>query len=130
MAFVLALAACAVLAGVKSLAAISEWVADAPPTVLAALGVTSLRPRQAAPAELASWVRGHWGIENRLHHVRDTTFAEDASRVRTGSAPRAMASLRNLAIGALRHASHDNIAARLRHHARDPCRSLATLGIT
>ncbi|MFI9274609.1 ISAs1 family transposase [Kitasatospora sp. NPDC052896] len=93
-------------------------------------GVTSLRPHQAAPADLASWVRGHWGIENKIHHVRDTTFAEDASRVRTGTAPRAMASLRNLAIGALRHAGHHNIAAGLRHHARDPSRPLATFGIT
>lgn len=83
-------------------------------------GVTSLRPHQATPADLASWVRGHWGIENKIHHVRDTTYAEDASRVRTGTAPRTMASLRNLAIGALRQAGHDNIAAGLRHHARDP----------
>ncbi|WP_331732635.1 ISAs1 family transposase (plasmid) [Streptomyces avidinii] len=93
-------------------------------------GVTSLRPHQAAPADLALWVRGHWGIENRLHFVRDTTFAEDASRVRTGTAPRAMASLRNLALGALRHAGHDNIAAGLRHHARDPRRPLTTFGTT
>ncbi|WP_406860609.1 ISAs1 family transposase [Streptomyces sp. HUAS MG47] len=60
-------------------------------------GVTSLRPHQAEPADLASWVRGHWGIENKIHYVRDTTYSEDASRVRTGTAPRAMASLRNLA---------------------------------
>jgi hypothetical protein len=36
-----------------------------------------------------------------LHHLRDTTFAEDASQTRTGTAPRAMASLRNLTIGIL-----------------------------
>ncbi|MFD8708145.1 ISAs1 family transposase [Kitasatospora sp. NPDC059648] len=92
-------------------------------------GVTSLHPHQAEPAELASWVRGHWGIEDKIHHVRDTTYAEDASRVRTGTAPRTMAILRNLAIGALRHAGHDSIAAGLRHHARAPCRPLSTLGI-
>jgi predicted transposase YbfD/YdcC len=55
--------------------------------------VTSLTAAQAHPA---AWIRGHWGIE-ALHHIRDTTFAEDASQVRTGTAPRAMASLRNLA---------------------------------
>ncbi|MEU2730613.1 transposase family protein [Streptomyces griseoviridis] len=38
LAFVLALAACAVLAGAKSLAAIAEWAADAPTAVLAAFG--------------------------------------------------------------------------------------------
>jgi hypothetical protein len=56
--------------------------------------VTSLTAAQASPARLADYVRGHWGIE-ALHHVRDTTFAEDASQLRTGTAPRAMASLRN-----------------------------------
>lgn len=64
-----------------------------------------------------------------LHHVRDTTFAEDASQLRTGSAPRAMATWRNLAIGALRMAGVKNIAAGLRRNARDPLRPLALLGL-
>ncbi|TMV00035.1 ISAs1 family transposase [Streptomyces sp. DASNCL29] len=92
--------------------------------------VTSLTVHQATAADLAERVRGHWAIENREHHVRDVTFGEDASRVRTGSAPRAMASLRNLAIGALRLAGWDNIAEGLRHHGRDMARLLATLGLT
>jgi predicted transposase YbfD/YdcC len=92
--------------------------------------VTSLAAHQADAAEIAHRVRAHWGIENRLHHVRDTTFAEDASRVRTGSAPRTMATLRNLAIGALRPSGCDNIAAGLRRHSRDATRPLTTLGIT
>jgi predicted transposase YbfD/YdcC len=41
--------------------------------------VTSLTAAQASPARLADWIRGHWGIE-ALHHLRDTTFGEDASR--------------------------------------------------
>jgi predicted transposase YbfD/YdcC len=49
--------------------------------------VTSLTAAQARPARLADWVRGHWGIE-ALHHIRDVTFAEDVSQVRTGTAPR------------------------------------------
>jgi hypothetical protein len=48
-----------------------------------------------------------------LHHIRDTTYAEDASQVRTGNAPRAMASLHNLAIGILRLHGARNIAAAL-----------------
>ncbi|WP_442877659.1 ATP-binding cassette domain-containing protein [Dactylosporangium sp. AC04546] len=52
--------------------------------------VTNLTAGQATPAELAGWLRGHWTIEV-LHHVRDVTFAEDASQIRTGNAPRAMA---------------------------------------
>jgi predicted transposase YbfD/YdcC len=91
--------------------------------------VTSLTAAQAHPARLADWVRGHWGIE-ALHHLRDVTFAEDASQVRTGNAPRAMASLRNLAIGILRAYGHRNIAAALRRNARDATRPLALLGIT
>jgi hypothetical protein len=63
--------------------------------------ITSLTAAQASPARLADYIRGHWGIE-ALHHIRDVTFAEDASQVRIGTAPRAMASLRNLAIGILR----------------------------
>ncbi|MET8949143.1 ISAs1 family transposase, partial [Streptomyces sp. NPDC004542] len=91
--------------------------------------VTSLSAHQATAADLAERVRGHWAIENREHHIRDVTFGEDASRVRTGSAPRVMASLRNLAIGALRLAGRDNIAEGLRHHGRDMARPLATLGL-
>jgi hypothetical protein len=90
--------------------------------------ITSLTAAQASPACLADWIRGHWGIE-ALHHLRDTTFAEDASQVRTGTAPRAMASLRNLAIGVLSRAGPINLAAALCHHSRDPTRPLTTLGI-
>jgi hypothetical protein len=91
--------------------------------------VTSLTAAQASPARLADYVRGHRGIE-ALHHLRDVTFAEDACQVRTGSAPRAMASLRNLAIGILRAHGDRNIAAALRRNGRDATRVLPLLGIT
>ncbi len=83
--------------------------------------------RNADPATLAAWVRGHWEIENRLHWVRDVTYQEDKSLVRTGNAPRVMASLRSLAISLLRIGGHANIAAANRHHARDPQRTLKLL---
>jgi predicted transposase YbfD/YdcC len=92
--------------------------------------VTSLAHAQASPARLADLIRGHWAIENGLHYVRDVTFAEDASQVRTGSGPQVMACLRNLVIGVLSRAGPVNLAAALRHHSRDPHRPLATLGIT
>ena len=91
--------------------------------------ITSLTAGQASPARPADWIRGHWGIE-ALHHIRDTTFAEDASQTRTGTTPRAMASLRNLAIGILHARGHRNIAAALRRNARDATRVLPLLGIT
>ena len=83
--------------------------------------------RNADPATLAAWVRSHWHIENKLHWVRDVTYQEDKSLVRTGNAPRVMASLRSLAISLLRLDGHTNIAAANRHHARDPQRTLKLL---
>jgi predicted transposase YbfD/YdcC len=91
--------------------------------------LTSLTHLQASPARLADYVRGHWGIE-ALHHIRDVTFTEDVSQVRTGNAPRVMASLRNLMVAILRLRGQTNIAAALRHNARDATRPLALLGIT
>jgi predicted transposase YbfD/YdcC len=58
--------------------------------------VTSLPDDRASAANLAELARGQWGIENRLHWVRDVTYQEDKSLVRTGNAPRVMASLRIL----------------------------------
>ena len=82
--------------------------------------ITSADHLAAPPATLAAWVQGHWGIENRLHWVRDVSFDEDRSQVRTGNAPRVMATLRNTAISLLRLTGWENIAAGLRHHARTP----------
>ena len=86
--------------------------------------ITSANHTAAPPQRLAAWVQGHWSIENRLHWVRDVTFAEDGSQVRTGQAPRVMATCRNLVIGMLRITGWDNIAAGLRHHARHPDHAL------
>ena len=92
--------------------------------------ITDLHVHQAKPAQLAAWIRGHWGIENKVHWVRDVTYDEDRSQIRTGTGPQVMAALRNAAIGALRTAGITNIAAANRHHARDSTRPLALLGIT
>ncbi len=77
--------------------------------------ITSLG-RGIGPDELLRHIRGHWGIENRLHYVRDVTFGEDASQVKTGSAPEVMAALRNAVIGVLRKEGATNIAAALREN--------------
>src|SRR3954447_22482542 len=91
--------------------------------------ITSLDAREADPALLACWVRGHWRIEGGLHWVRDVVFAEDHSQVRTAYGPVNLAVLRTLAINALRLTDHTNIAAGLRQHARTPLLPLATLGL-
>jgi DDE_Tnp_1-associated/Transposase DDE domain len=51
-------------------------------TAVAVLGITSLSAREAAPEHLATYVRGHWAIENKIHWVRDVTFREDAYQVK------------------------------------------------
>jgi predicted transposase YbfD/YdcC len=91
--------------------------------------ITNLSAADAGPADLADWLRGHWAIEV-LHHIRDVTYAEDASRIRTGNAPRAMATLRNTAISLLRLSGITTIAKALRHNSRNPDRPLQLLGIT
>ena len=78
-------------------------------------GITSLGADLAGPAHLNHYTRGHWTVENRLHYVRDVTFREDTSQVRTGTAPRAMATFRNLAVSTIRFAGRANIA----HTRRD-----------
>lgn len=92
-------------------------------------GVTSLPPDEADPHRLMDFVRCHWHIENRSHWVRDVTFDEDRSQVRCGSIPEVMAALRNAAIGLMRWAGEDNIAAACRRFAAQPWSALALLGI-
>ena len=90
---------------------------------------TSLTPQRTTAAVLQALWRGHWGIENRLHYVRDVTLGEDASRMRTGNEPQALAAIRNTVIGTLRRAGHTNIAAALRTYASKPHAALALLGL-
>ncbi|MEU8403833.1 ISAs1 family transposase [Nonomuraea sp. NPDC048892] len=71
--------------------------------------ITSLATHQAGPAELAVWIRAHWQVE-ALHHVKDVTYREDSSRIRTGNGPAVMSALRTLAIGLLKAAGATNIA--------------------
>jgi hypothetical protein len=92
-------------------------------------GVTSLEGTAASAARLLELNRGHWGIENRIHWVRDVTFDEDRSQVRKGSGPQTMASLRNLAISLLRMAGTTNIAAATRHLGRRTDKTLRLLGL-
>ena len=98
-------------------------------TVEWACAITSLPPEHASPQRLLELWRGHWSIENKLHWVRDVTFDEDRSQVRTGSGPQVMAALRNTAIGVLRRAGHTNLAAALRTYASRPHAALTLLGL-
>ena len=90
--------------------------------------ITSLDTRTPADT-LLHLVRGHWGIENGLHYVRDVTMGEDGSCVRTGSAPQVMAALRNVVIGILRLPSAANIASAIRTIGLQPNGALRILGL-
>ena len=90
--------------------------------------ITSLGPDVPAD-KLLGFIRGHWGIENRVHYVRDTTMGEDASQVRTGAAPQVMAAVRNVAINLLRLSGAQNIAHAFRENAWKPNAFFATLGL-
>ena len=94
-----------------------------------AYAITSVPATRTSPKLLLSLWRGHWGIEDRVHWVRDVTFDEDRSQVRSGSAPQVMAAIRNLAISLLRLAGKPNIAAALRRCAAHPEEAFALLGV-
>lgn len=92
-------------------------------------GVTSLPPQPADAAALLALWRGHWGIENRLHWVRDVLFDEDRSGATAGNGPQMLAALHNTAIGLLRAHGRTVIAASRRHLARAPQETLPLLGL-
>jgi predicted transposase YbfD/YdcC len=95
--------------------------------------ITSLTAAQASPAQLAAALRGHWAIEDRLHWVRDVTYGEDHSQVRTTNGPRNCGNSPCCSVN--RRPGHQHPApdrshqhrSALRHHSRRPHRPLQTL---
>ena len=93
-------------------------------------GITDRKPSEASPEEMLRINRGHWGIENRSHYVRDVTYDEDRSQIRARNGPQAMACLRNFAIGTLRAVRRaGNIASALRDMAARPHTALLLPGL-
>lgn len=93
-------------------------------TTEVAYGITSM-PRELTDAKtLLRLTREHWGIENRVFHIRDVTFGEDHCRVRKGSAPIVLATMRNIVINLLNEKGVSNKAAALRRHAAHPHEAL------
>lgn len=90
-------------------------------------GITSLGRGRADARRLLDLVRDHWRIENSVFYVRDVTLGEDHCRVRTGSAPFILATLRNASIALLNLAGFGNKAAALRRHAAHPSEALALI---
>jgi predicted transposase YbfD/YdcC len=80
----------------------------------------SLPADQAQPADLGTWARSEWHIENRVHYIRDVTLREDAHQARTGNGPAVFATLRNTSIGYHRTNGATNIAQATRHANHRP----------
>lgn len=90
-----------------------------------AYGITSLA--EATAEQVGRWVRHHWGIENKVHWVRDVVFAEDHHNAYLGAAAHGMALFRNLAIGLIRLAGHTQIKRTVQRLAADRNRILPLL---
>ena len=89
-------------------------------------GFTSVPAERATPRQLLAWNRGHWVVEVN-HHIRDTTFAEDACLARTRFAP-VNATCTNIALAIILHRTRfDSVAAATRHFARRPRAALDAL---
>jgi predicted transposase YbfD/YdcC len=91
--------------------------------------VTSLPPEVAPVARLLELKRGHWGIENRLHYVKDVTLGEDRSLIHVGYGGAVLGVVRSAAVSILHHHGIQRIAATLRAHSQDPATVLALLGL-
>ncbi len=91
--------------------------------------ITSLSPRCADAAKLLSLWRNHWGIENRVHWVRDTLWQEDRCRIKSPRGGHNMAAIRNAAMNLLRLAKTPNLTAAIRENAYRVDRLFARLGI-
>ncbi len=65
-------------------------------------GISSLSAGQAGPARLLALLRGHWGIENRLFHVKDDSFGEDRQILQSHHSGALMSLLRATALNLLR----------------------------
>jgi predicted transposase YbfD/YdcC len=87
--------------------------------------LTSLR---CSAAELAGYVRGHWGVENGLHWCLDVTFREDANRTRDTNAGANLGVVRRVAASLLKQdAGHGSIKDKRLNAALDPSYLLRAL---
>lgn len=93
------------------------------------LGITSVPFQPHRVEHIEGYWRGHWGIENRVHYVRDETMREDRGQAHTGATTHALAALRNAVLTRLRLQGWTNIADALRHYAAAPRKALAVIGV-
>lgn len=90
-------------------------------------GFTNLTPAQASPEAIATFLRHHWAIENRLHWRRDVTLREDHSQVRTTGKPEALAALNNVVLALMDWLGVHNVPEQMRIFQAFPALALALL---
>jgi len=100
-----------------------------PATPTVTYAVTSLSRQQATPEQLEHLWRGHWGIENRNHYVRDETLGEDRCQVFAGQAPHALAALRSGVLALIRTRPWRCVPQALRHYNANPRDALLVIGL-
>jgi hypothetical protein len=98
-------------------------------TVEVVYGISSLELEEANAGRLLGLTRGHWGIENKVHYVRDVTLGEDGCRVRKGAAPQVLAAFRNAVIHLLAGVEAPSRAAAIRRLNNHPEEALALLDL-
>ncbi len=91
-------------------------------------GITDMPITQVGAPQLEQLWRGHWAIENKVHRVRDVTMGEDANQTHTGTAPHALAALRNAVLNLFRQQGWTNIADAFRHYGASVGSALALIG--
>jgi predicted transposase YbfD/YdcC len=90
-------------------------------------GFSNLTPAEASPQAIATFVRNHWAIENRLHWRRDVTLREDQSQVRTTGKPPVLAALNNIVLALMDWLGVRNVPEQMRLFAAFPKLALGLL---
>lgn len=94
-------------AGVEQVCRITrERIVRGKKTIETVYAITSLTAERAGPEQLLALSRAHWGIENRLHYVRDVTCREDQGRAHAGATPQVLAAFRNTALTLIRRLNY------------------------
>jgi predicted transposase YbfD/YdcC len=92
-------------------------------------GLVSMTPAEAGAADIERLWRGHWTIENPLHHVRDVTFGEDAGHAAQGNTAHVLAAVRNGLLMLFRRAHWHSIPDALAHYGASVARAFALIGL-
>jgi predicted transposase YbfD/YdcC len=90
-------------------------------------GFSNLTPTEASPEAVATFLRDHWAVENRLHWRRDVTLREDHSQVRVAGRPEGLAALNNVVLALIDWLGARNVPEQMRIFSAFPKLALELL---